>query len=192
MLYPTLCWCRASGADLPAETGERLSQLATLAQHSERQAKWSWTVVNDAGNAQSPFWGGWCNGTAGQVFLWLAALKDDLYSVLAEKAAWHAAETDTSNSSLCCGFPGQAYALLALYRSSGEISWLHRAQALAEKAALPYAEISVGRASQEFPFRPDSLYKGELGIAVLAADLECPDASALPAFELDNSRTNQK
>jgi serine/threonine-protein kinase len=195
MLYATLCWCRATGADLPAEAGERLSQLAALAHHSGRHAKWSWTVVNDAGNAQSPFWGGWCNGTAGQVFLWLAAqaaLKDALYSVLAEKAAWHAAETDTRNCSLCCGFPGQAYALLALYRSTGEISWLHRAQALAEKAALPYAEISAGRASEEFPFRPDSLYKGELGVAVLAADLECPEVAALPAFEFDNSRTNQK
>jgi hypothetical protein len=31
--------------------------------------------------------------------------------------------------------------------------------------------------------RPDSLYKGELGVAVLAADLENPDGSALPAFE---------
>ncbi|MGD0630558.1 MAG: lanthionine synthetase LanC family protein [Terracidiphilus sp.] len=187
MLYATLCWCRATGADLPAETGERLSQLAALAHHSGRQAKWNWTVANDAGEAHSPFWGGWCNGTAGQVFLWLAAqaaLKDDRYSMLAEKAAWHAAETDTRNSSLCCGFPGQAYALLALYRSSGERSWLHRAQALAEKAALPYAETSAGRASEEFPFRPNSLYKGELGVAVLAADLECPDVSALPAFEL--------
>jgi serine/threonine protein kinase len=190
MLYATLCWCRATGTDLPAETGERLSQLATLAHHSGRQAKWSWSAANDAGDAHSLFWGGWCNGTAGQVFLWLAAqaaLKDDLYSTLAEKAAWHAADTDTRNSSLCCGFPGQAYALLALYRSSGERAWLHRAQALAEKAALPYAEISVGRASEEVTFRPDSLYKGELGVAVLAADLERPDVSALPAFEFANS-----
>jgi serine/threonine protein kinase len=190
VLYATLCWCRATGTDLPAETGERLSQLATLAHHSGRQAKWSWSVVNDAGDAHSPFWGGWCNGTSGQVFLWLAAhaaLKDDLYSTLAEKAAWHAAETDTRNSSLCCGFPGQAYALLALYRASGQRTWLHRAQALAEKAALPYAEISVGRASVDSTFRPDSLYKGELGVAVLAADLEHPDVSALPAFEFANS-----
>ncbi|MGO9339440.1 MAG: lanthionine synthetase LanC family protein [Terracidiphilus sp.] len=186
MLYATLCWCGAAGTDLPAETGERLSQLATLANHSGRQAKWNWNVVNEAGDAHSPFWGGWCNGTAGQVFLWLAAqaaLKDDLYSMLAEKAAWHAAETDTRNGSLCCGFSGQAYALLALYRCSGERAWLHRAQALAEKAALVFAEISTGRVPEEFALRPDSLYKGELGVAVLAADLEYPDVSALPAFE---------
>jgi len=73
---------------------------------------------------------------------------------------------------------------LALYRSSGERAWLHRAQAIAEKAALPYAEISTGHFTEEFALRPDSLYKGELGVAVLAADLECPGVSALPAFEL--------
>ena len=186
MLYATLCWCRAAGTDLPTETAERLSQLAALARHSGRQAQWSWNVVNDAGDALSPYWGGWCNGTAGQVFLWLAAqatLKDERYLMLAEKAAWHAAETDTRNGSLCCGFSGQAYALLALYRRSGERAWLHRAQALAEKAALVFAEISAGRVPGELAYRPDSLYKGELGVAVLAADLECPDASALPAFE---------
>jgi hypothetical protein len=44
----------------------------------------------------------------------------------------------------------------------------------------------VGRASEEVTFRPDSLYKGELGVAVLAADLECPEDSALPAFEFAN------
>jgi eukaryotic-like serine/threonine-protein kinase len=189
MLYATLCWCQATGTDVPAETGERLSQLAALARHSRRQAKWSWSVVNDAGDAHSPLWGGWCNGTAGQVFLWLAAqavLKDDRYSMLAEKAAWHAAETDTRNGSLCCGFSGQAYALLALYRRSGERAWLHRAQALAEKAALVFFEVPAGRVPEELAFRPDSLYKGELGVAVLAADFECPDVSALPAFEYDN------
>jgi serine/threonine-protein kinase len=187
ILYATLCWCRAAGTGLPAETDERLTQLANLAHHSGRQAKWCWSVANGGGDTHSSFWSGWCNGTAGQVFLWLeaqAALKDDLYSTLAEKAAWHAAETDSRNSSLCCGFPGQAYALLALYRSSGERAWLHRAQAIAEKAALPYAEISTGHFTEEFALRPDSLYKGELGVAVLAADLECPGVSALPAFEL--------
>jgi len=186
ILYATLCWCRASGTSLPPNTLERLNQLAALASCCGRQARWSWNVVNAAGNASSAFMGGWCNGTAGQVHLWLsahAALKDDRYFVLADRAAWHAAETDSKNGSLCCGFSGQAYALLALYRHSSEKTWLYRAQALAEKAAIAYRDAPTGRVSDAFSLRPNSLYKGELGVAVLAADLEDPDASALPAFE---------
>lgn len=187
MMYATFCWCRASGAGLPPNISERLNQLASLARHSGRQARWSWNITSEPRDVPGAFMAGWCNGTAGQVYLWLAAhsaLKDDRYLVLAEKAAWHAAETDTQIGSLCCGFSGQAYALLALYRHSGERAWLHRAQALAEKAAIAYRDMPPGRDSDALALRPDSLYKGEVGVAVLAADLEAPDSAALPAFEL--------
>jgi serine/threonine protein kinase len=187
VLYATLSWCRASGTGLPLNTGERLNQLAALARHSGREARWSWSVVSEGREVPGSYSGGWCNGTAGQVYLWLAAhsaLKDDRYFVLAEKAAWHAATTDNENGSLFCGFSGQAYALLALYRRGSERAWLHRAQALAEKAAIAYRDMAPGRDPDMLALRPDSLYKGALGVAVLAADLECPDASALPAFEL--------
>jgi eukaryotic-like serine/threonine-protein kinase len=184
ILYATLCWSHASGVGLPASTEERLNQLAGLAHHSGRQAIWSW-VASDSHDAPGAM-GGWCHGSAGQVHLWLAAhsaLGDDRYLVLANGAAMHAAETDTSHGNLCCGFSGQAYALLAFYRQSGERAWLHRAQALAEKAAIAYRE----RPSEDYPYadalRADSLYKGELGVAVLAADLEDPYAAIQPAFE---------
>jgi eukaryotic-like serine/threonine-protein kinase len=188
LLYATICWCRASGTDLPANTGERLSQLASLAHHSGRQARWSWKVACGPCDRDVPgtYMAGWCNGTAGHVFLWLAAhsaLKDDRYLVLAENAAWHAAETDGQIGSLCCGFSGQAYALLTLYRHNGDRAWLNRAQVLAEKAAIAYRNLPLGRDYEALALRPDSLYKGELGVAVLTADLEAPDAAALPAFE---------
>jgi hypothetical protein len=79
---------------------------------------------------------------------------------------------------------GQAYALLALYKRIGERAWLHRAQELAEKAAIAYRELAPGLNSDAHLLRPDSLYKGELGVAVLAADLQNPNDSAMPAFEL--------
>jgi eukaryotic-like serine/threonine-protein kinase len=129
----------------------------------------------------------WCNGSAGQVYLWLAAhsaLHDDRHLALAEKAAWHAAGTDSQIGSLCRGF---ADAQLAIYRHSGESGWLDRAQAIAEKEAVACREIPTGRDADALAFRPDSLYKGELGVAVLAADLEAPDSAALPAFELIES-----
>jgi serine/threonine-protein kinase len=186
MLYATLCWARASGAGLPANTGERLSQLAALARHSGRQARWSWSVVPEPRDAPGAFMSGWCNGAAGHVHLWLAAhsaLKEERYLTLAEKAAWSAAEADGQAGSLCCGLSGQAYALLGLYRHSGQRAWLHRAQALAENAAIAYRDMPSGSDASFLALRPVSLYKGELGVAVLAADLEDPDGSALPAFE---------
>lgn len=186
MLYATLCWCRASRTDPPPNVGERLSQLASLAHHSGRQARWSWSVVQEASDVPGAYMGGWCNGSAGQVYLWLTAysvLREDQYFMLAEKAAWHAAETDSRNGSLCCGFSGQAYALLALHRHSRDRAWLHRAHVLAERAAIAYRNLPPGRNFDAISLRPDSLYKGELGVAVLAADLECPDGAAFPAFE---------
>jgi serine/threonine protein kinase len=186
MLYATLCWCRAAGSEVPPNASERLNQLAALARHSGRHARWSWNVFSNSRDVPGNFMGGWCNGSAGQVHLWLAAysaLKDDRYLVLAEKAAWHAAEADTRIGNLCCGFSGQAYALLAIYRHSSERAWLHHAQTLAEKAATAYRDMLPGLDSDALAFRPDSLYKGELGVAVLAADLEDPHSSALPAFE---------
>jgi serine/threonine-protein kinase len=187
MLYAALCWSRASGDDVPPNTGDRLNQLAALARHSGRQAMWNWSAGGEPGSVPGTFMGGWCNGSAGHVYLWLAAhsaFKDERYLVLAEQAGWHAAEADTELGSLCCGFSGQAYALLALYRHSGSKPWLRRSHLLAEKAATAYRDRPPGRDSDLLALRADSLYKGELGVAVLAADLENPDASALPAFEL--------
>ncbi|MFY9791366.1 MAG: lanthionine synthetase LanC family protein [Candidatus Sulfotelmatobacter sp.] len=183
ILYATLSWCRASGSGLPRNMEARLDQLAALAHRSGRQASWSWTIAGEPGDTSTAIMGGWCGGTAGQVHLWLAAhaaLKDDRYLVLANLAGCHVAQIDSQNGSLCCGLSGQAYALLALYRSTNDRAWLYRACTLAERAALAYRhpESQYSMAS-----RIDSLYKGELGVAVLAADLENADFSAMPAFE---------
>jgi serine/threonine protein kinase len=189
MLYATLCWCRASGRELPVNTVERLDQLAGLARHSGRHARWSWSVGRESAGSAAQFMAGWCNGTAGQVWLWLSAhatLHDERFLVLAEKAAWHTYEAGGAIPSLCCGVPGQAYALLAVYRHSGEKAWLHRAQALAERIATACIDTPKD-AGGELPY---SLFKGELGVAVLAADLESPEESAFPAFEPIESLSN--
>jgi len=39
---------------------------------------------------------------------------------------------------------------------------------------------------QELAMRAESLYKGELGVAVLAAELEKPESAAMPLFEREN------
>jgi len=105
------------------------------------------------------FMSGWCNGTAGFVFLWRLAhttFKNEQFLVLAEKSAWHAWKGNSELGTLCCGLSGQAYALLRFYKDTDENVWLRRAEALAQKAAEAFDAIpqggirSPGRAARQF------------------------------------------
>jgi serine/threonine-protein kinase len=75
---------------------------------------------------------------------------------------------------LCCGLAGQGYALLKLYQYSGERAWLERARRLAEQAPAGVVDTRVSRYS---------LYRGYLGPALLAADLERPEQARMPFFD---------
>jgi serine/threonine-protein kinase len=121
---------------------------------------------------------GWCHGSAGYVFLWTQAyerLKDEEFLLLAEQAAWNAWEEPKGNiPNLCCGLAGRAYSLLNLYKLTGQQDWLRRAKRLASAAT------DLGKLP-EYP--AESLYKGDLGVALLMFDLERPETSAMPFFE---------
>ena len=122
---------------------------------------------------------GWCNGSAGLVHLWTAAhaaFGDERWLRLAEGAAWHASEGSGVIAQLCCGLAGQAYAQLEMHRHTGESHWLNLARRLATSAA---AGLETEAASACVS---GSLHKGEVGIAVLAADLERPEEAAMPLF----------
>ena len=80
---------------------------------------------------------------------------------------------------LCCGFAGQAYAQLNLYRHSGEQRWLRQARILAQKAS----EAGNGFHALRWEGLPHSLYKGDIGVAVLVAEMEKPETAAMPFFE---------
>ena len=178
ILYATMRWAEASGTAMPASLPERLRQLADLAEHKGRGIRWP-VYTETRLHALEPYMAGWCHGSAGYVHLWMLAgrmFRDETYLVLAESAAWNAWEEPDGNGSLCCGLAGRAYALLNLYRSTGESEWLRRARLLANKAA-------VGIRGRDLPV--DSLYKGEVAIAVLAADLSKPEWSSMPFFEAE-------
>jgi serine/threonine protein kinase len=171
-LLATLRWCATTGAAVPPALPERLDQLAGLVQPAGMGGRWP--VTND-GTTSSP---GWCNGSAGHVHLWTAAhqaLRDQRWADLAERAAWDAYTTPAVGQ-LCCGLAGQSYALLAWHRHTGEHRWLAAATELAARAA---AEVHTGNADG---YILGSLHKGEIGIAVLAADLARPEAAAMPFF----------
>jgi serine/threonine-protein kinase len=128
------------------------------------------------GGSQFDVMPGWCNGSAGHVFLWTAAYDafgDEQFLRLAQAVALHAAEEPMYTADLCCGAAGRAYALLNVYKHTGDTAWLGRARRLANHAAEYTGEQT----------RSNSLWKGELGVAVLIADLDSPENAQMPFFE---------
>ncbi|MEA3148268.1 MAG: eukaryotic-like serine/threonine-protein kinase [Verrucomicrobiota bacterium] len=175
ILYSVLRWHESSGTQLPEGLSERLQELAALATPVGRGLRWPSTVGADQswGALQSS----WCNGAAGFVYLWTTAhrlLGEPKYDRMATGAAWTAFEAPHVGGDLCCGLAGRSYALLNLYKHSGDLVWLDRARRLAESAAA-----SIKANSQA----SDGLYHGRVGVVLLAADLECPHRSCMPLFE---------
>jgi hypothetical protein len=172
-LYATLRWCRSSGTSRPQRLEERLAELAGCARSWGRGLRWPWRDGRGGDAGTMP---GWCNGSAGFVHLWTLAhreLGDPSWLALAEGAAWNAWEAPDRIASLCCGLAGRAYALLDLWRQGGGDAWLERARDLAELAAVEAVR------SEE---ASESLYKGEVGIAALIADLARPEQAVQPFF----------
>ena len=188
ILYTTLNWCKVAGNEFPKEMEERLSQLAGLAERYGRIRRWKWSLRKGGSGEQAPYMAGWCNGSAGFVFLWTLAhrmLGRSEYEALADGAAFDCWESDSQIGNLCCGYAGQAYALLNIYKHTGQTSWLHKAQALTQKAARAIRDMPAVDAHQDLVLRGDSLYKGQVGVALLAAELERPEFAAMPFFEVD-------
>ena len=161
VLIASLRWSRASGTPLAADYERRYDEVRGAAVATGRGARWRWH-----GNVSMA---AWCNGSAGLVLL--GTLAGD--AALAEDAAWNAWESAGPNPSICCGYAGRAYAMLAMYRFTADVSWLDRAHVLADRAAR--AEFA--------PEHRDSLYKGRAGVAMLLADLDAPEGASFPLFD---------
>jgi serine/threonine-protein kinase len=186
ILYAVMRWCRSSGTAVPDGVLERLEQLAALARHSGRRAQWKWRIRGHRSETGGTYLPGWCNGSAGFVHLWLLAHEifgKETYADLAEKAGFDEWESESQLGSLCCGLAGQAYASLSLYRRTSDKQWLRRAESQAQQAALVMAALPNDNGGQSLVSQAESLYKGQLGVAVLAAELECPEFATMPFFE---------
>lgn len=175
-IYAAMRWCRSSGSRLPDQVGDRLQQLAELAEPIVRGARWKWTLERPGPGIPFSYMSGWCNGSAGYVHLWTTAhqwFEEEKFLNLARSAAWNVWEQPQQVDNLCCGLAGRSYALINLFKFTGEPAWLERARVLAESAA----------AADPTPDMPAySLYKGKVGVAVLAADLEQVEGAAMPFF----------
>ena len=174
LLYATLRWGLAIGAAPAATVADRLEELSTLALVGGRGISWPRSSHGEAPDG-SP---SWCNGETGFLFFWLLAAEatgNARFLALAERTAWTVWDGKSGSlNNLCCGRAGRAYALLALYRATGEEVWRRRARALAERAAAG-SDVDAADAHR--------LWKGSLGIALLLTDLERPERARLPLFE---------
>jgi serine/threonine-protein kinase len=181
MLYAMLCWLRVRRRGTYPEIAERLEQVAAFAHPAGKGVRFQWHPREKRGGPL--FMPGWCHGSAGFVFLWnlaYAMFHDPAYATLAERTALNASESLHSHDTLCCGMAGQSYALLNMYNHSGERHWLAGAQRMAVAA-----RHAAGRQVRTLVNRSESLYKGDLGVAVLFSELRDPRSARMPFFELD-------
>jgi serine/threonine-protein kinase len=173
-LYATLTWCDVAKVEIPKGVERRLDELAALTLPSGRGVEWAW-ILGQPGDP--PTMSGWCNGSCGYLFLWTLAHRmfgSARYLDVAIGAGWNSWESPDPAATLCCGLAGRGYALLNLYRHTQDAHWLDRARALCARAA------KASGTQREYPH---SLWKGEFGVAVLAADLEDPEWGRMPFFE---------
>ncbi|MED2985432.1 lanthionine synthetase LanC family protein [Bacillus thuringiensis] len=174
ILYATLQWCHVLDISPTDEVEKRLWQLADLAETKGKGVCWKRSLRDNT------VWSGWCHGTAGYTHLWSLAYEvygDFRLFELAERSAWHTwTEADGNSSNLCCGLAGQSYALLNIYKHTKDRKWLNRARKI--------GEMAISNMSSPW-LRSNSLYWGDVGIALLIADLSNPEYACMPLFELE-------
>lgn len=107
----------------------------------------------------------WCNGAPGILSSTASFLEEELLLASAElvwRAGPHGSE---KGASICHGTAGSAYALLATFERTGDAFWLDRARRLAVHALGQVHAARAERGRGRY-----SLWTGDLGVALLAAD----------------------
>ena len=173
LVFALLRWAKVTGGAIDASLVTALDALAELAEPHGAGLRWP---VHNSTKTSPSYMEGWCNGTAGHTMLYVLAhelVGQRNYADFAERAAISAWAAETRLGTLCCGLGGVGYALLAAYRLTGSDLWLERARVTARRAASDNSKT----------FLRDSLYKGALGVALLAEDLKYPNSAAMPLFE---------
>ncbi len=190
LVYAALRWCQVkaevTGANfselVPGGVEKRLEELAQCALPIGRGVVWTWgnQTLGDVASGNNGFVPGWCNGSAGHVFLWTLAHKvwaRPNHLDLARKAAWGLCDQTIHFNQLCCGAGGCAYALLDLYRHTEEKDWFARARQFGQRVATTKEPAAA------FETDVNSLYKGDIGTMVLLDDLARPATARMPLFD---------
>jgi len=122
---------------------------------------------------------GWCNGSAGIAMLLCETVQitqEEKYLPIIEKFIWHCWEDSATNPNLCCGLSGRAYALSYYALLSNKSIWQTRAIYLADKAIESSKTVNL----EEMPIH--SLYKGQLGVGLMALEVTNTNQVSMPFF----------
>jgi hypothetical protein len=162
---------RRGGGLLPADQGAELERrsvdtLSKLAVAEDGRANWPAEAggpLESRGRIRVQ----WCHGAPGVLTaMWDAAREDEAWSelLLAAGRLVYEAGPIRDEPGLCHGTAGNAYALLALWRRTGDEEWLERARTFALHAARQVEERAgnVGRGRH-------SLFTGDEGVALCLA-----------------------
>jgi serine/threonine protein kinase len=170
--YSVLRWLDASDSKPTPELIVALKAFGTQSVPIGRGLNWA----RNTKSTKPEYLGSWCNGASGLVSLWLLAHRltgDDQFFAYAVGASWASWESRDSGSDLCCGSSGRAYALLSMYRASGDVAWYERAISLVRR--------SIANAEQRED-SPVGLYKGLIGTLVVVSDILADNSCSMPFF----------
>jgi Lanthionine synthetase C-like protein len=170
-------------AEAQREEVERraVETLTRLAVREDGMANWP-TVAGGPLTANDRIRVQWCHGAAGiLISLWDLAPDDEAWSDLllaAGRLVWRSGPF-RDEPGLCHGTAGNAYALLALWRRTGDDEWLERARAFAQHAAT-----QVEERAERLGHGRHSLFTGDEGVALcltacLTGDERMPIADRL-------------
>lgn len=179
-VYPFLRAAALLSADQVALMAERaLATLQATARHADGGANWFPGI-----NTQRP--ADWlplvqdCHGAPGIVCRLATAPRTPEWDTLllhAGALTWHAGPL-RKGAGMCHGTAGSGFAMLKLWRRSGEPVWLDRARALAMHG---YGQVERHRA--DYGQGRHSLWTGDLGLACLL--LNCVSGSdAFPTLDV--------
>lgn len=173
LLYASLAYCAVTGGTPRQRVLDQLHVLRRNGVAANGGLVWPRKVGRPLDNLAST----WCNGGAGFVLLWLLAdrfFPDHGFDRVAQRTGDAVAGTPNEFRSICCGRAGQAYALLQLYRATRDEQWLNRAHRVAPKPK------SIGYDPSEL-----SLFKTDISVHLLLADLDSPLESRFPGLEIE-------
>ncbi|XP_031607057.1 lanC-like protein 2 [Oreochromis aureus] len=125
----------------------------------------------------------WCHGAPGVIHMLIMAhkiFKEEKYlkeAVECGEVIWQRGLL-RKGYGICHGTAGNGYAFLSLYKLTKEKKYLHRACKFAEWC------LDYGTHGCRIPDRPYSLFEGMAGAIHYLSEMENPEASCFPAFEL--------
>ncbi|MFI8520877.1 lanthionine synthetase LanC family protein [Streptomyces sp. NPDC085481] len=175
LLYTLMTWWQVANRDVDDDAVRHLAELANLGVRHGRGLRWPMRTDE----AKPSYMNSWCHGSPGHAYLWNAAhrlLGDVGYRDIATAAAFATVDDRGPNTSLCCGQAGHVFALLNMYRFTQERAWLTLASERLHSAL-------VGRESMPPVGWSHSLFRGDVGLALAAVELECPEDARFPLFE---------